>query len=374
AKIIPPARAVTTNTFYVDPDAAASGDGTTNALSGANCAFQSLSIWENARDNFGDLRPAPDGNDTIEVAVVDSNGAGHTADTLTARLLIDGWTTGPDNYIEIRGAKDLDSKWDDSKYRLVGGGGYSVTGIREQYVRISKLQVKNTAGTGNGQGVLVFNTIVAGGSEIWVSDSIIVGFPETDLYWGWLLSPEDADIVTFKAWNVIVQDRGPGTVSSCVGIQSLGQNLYLANVTAYGSNTAVRQGTATANAYLRNVLAAGSAAADFAMSASATYNVAYCASEDLTADDRGGYNLFTSQTFSFADAANSDFHLLSSDTGALDKGTNMTATTSVFSFSDDISGATRNGIWDIGADEWVPSSTPIYLYEDLIFGGDVILE
>lgn len=38
--------ATTINTRYVDPDAAAGGDGTTAALEGATCAYQSLFAWE----------------------------------------------------------------------------------------------------------------------------------------------------------------------------------------------------------------------------------------------------------------------------------------------------------------------------------------
>jgi hypothetical protein len=81
------------------------------------------------------------------------------------------------------------------------------------------------------------------------------------------------------------------------------------------------------------------------------------ASDDTSA---GGTNARTNQTFSFVDAANDDFHLLSTDTGAKDHG--LTDPGSGL-FSDDIDGQARSGTWDIGADEFVAAtsaSRPIF--------------
>ena len=57
-----------------------------------------------------------------------------------------------------------------------------------------------------------------------------------------------------------------------------------------------------------------------------------------------------SQTISFADSANKDFHLSSSDTSAKDAGADLSADANL-AFSTDIDSTTRTGSWDIGADE-----------------------
>jgi len=67
-----------------------------------------------------------------------------------------------------------------------------------------------------------------------------------------------------------------------------------------------------------------------------------------------------SQTFSFTDASNGDFHLTASDTGARGYGTNL-YNDSVYAFQTDIDGDDRGGSgaqWDIGADECVVSLPP----------------
>lgn len=49
------------------------------------------------------------------------------------------------------------------------------------------------------------------------------------------------------------------------------------------------------------------------------------------------------------------YHLASTDTGAIDDGTDLSAD-GTFAFTDDIDGDTRSGSWDIGADEYVSAS------------------
>ena len=101
-----------TNIRYVDVDADAGGNGTTNALTGANCAYKSLSIWEAARQT--DLVTG----DIIEQCICESNGGSHTADTTAA--VIDGWTTDATRYIDIKtsAAGRHDGKWNTGKYRI----------------------------------------------------------------------------------------------------------------------------------------------------------------------------------------------------------------------------------------------------------------
>jgi hypothetical protein len=60
----------------------------------------------------------------------------------------------------------------------------------------------------------------------------------------------------------------------------------------------------------------------------------------------------TGVTFVSVTGGSEDFHLASTDTVAIDHGTDASANGN-YNFTDDIDGVTRTGIWDIGADEYV---------------------
>jgi hypothetical protein len=88
--------------------------------------------------------------------------------------------------------------------------------------------------------------------------------------------------------------------------------------------------------------------------------------------DLGGANDLQSQSFTFVDASNGDYHLDSSDTGAIDNGTDLSSDGD-YSFSDDYDGDTRSGTWDIGADEYVggggTTAVPVFLHHYKMAGG-----
>jgi hypothetical protein len=83
-------------------------------------------------------------------------------------------------------------------------------------------------------------------------------------------------------------------------------------------------------------------------STSSTNNLA----QDTTAPAYNTY--YTEKTLTFTDttAGSEDFHLVASDTDAIGKGADLSGT-----FTTDIDGTTRTGTWDIGADEYVATST-----------------
>mgnify|MGYP001591705595 CR=1 FL=1 len=75
----------------------------------------------------------------------------------------------------------------------------------------------------------------------------------------------------------------------------------------------------------------------------------YNASSDATAP---GTNSRTSQTFTFLNAGAFDFHLASTDAGALNFGKDLSAN-AAYAFNDGLDRQTRMGTWDIGADEYI---------------------
>ena len=120
---------------YCDPNAAAAGDGTTNALSGGNCAYVSLNAWEAATQQ--DLTDA--GGDTARV-VCSSDDAGSTHVADTTGVTIDGWTTGASNYITIEAASSHGGKWNDNVYRLSLSNSTAIS-ISEDFIRFIGIQL-----------------------------------------------------------------------------------------------------------------------------------------------------------------------------------------------------------------------------------------
>ena len=66
--------------------------------------------------------------------------------------------------------------------------------------------------------------------------------------------------------------------------------------------------------------------------------------------DAPGSNPRNAVTVTFVNAGVDDFHLDSTDTGAMDYGADLSGDADL-PISDDIDGQTRSGTWDIGADE-----------------------
>ena len=71
--------------------------------------------------------------------------------------------------------------------------------------------------------------------------------------------------------------------------------------------------------------------------------------------DGGGANDTKNQTFTFTNEASFDYTLASNDTGAINKGTDLSANAN-YSFTNDKADNTRSGTWDLGAYEYIPAT------------------
>lgn len=138
-------------------------------------------------------------------------------------------------------------------------------------------------------------------------------------------------------------------------------DVYFYNCTATNNGRGFVSYNATVGTtYCINCLASGNTSGDFQRTGTGTFTITYSASSDGTSDDFGtttGDRV--NQTFSFVNSDGDDFHLLSTDAGALNYGTDLSAS-GVYAFDDDINngtmgagkaGQTRSGTWDIGFDE-----------------------
>lgn len=298
----------------------------------------SLGVWEAARQ--ADLAT----NDLIEECICCSNGASHSADTTTCTVV--GWTTGTNNYIDIK--TELSSRpacrWDTSKYRRT----YPL-GIQENYVRITGIAIKTS---NNALGTFSFIPDPAEVADIRISYCYAEytgtsGMRPFDFY-------SCAAGSVARVWNCVGVSRSTSGSSYVFYANDDDWTLYWYNCTGVlTSNTTAgicfRKNKGVV--YLKNCLGyrQGGVGACFA----GTFNSAsYCAADDDTADNVVGDGHRINQTFTFVDAANGDYSLTASDAGARDYGVDLSSDLSL-AFSDDAKGSTRSGTWDIGAFEYI---------------------
>jgi len=307
---------------------------------GTGTDYTSLDAWEDATGGVasGDVTALGAGNN----AVAKCRSTGGTADT--APVTIDGWTTDADNYIKIwcdptESYRHL-GVWSDSKYRLTVGAETAIANY-ENYVRVQYLQLSV-----NGAGLCIrcYNTA---SSDIRISHCLgkNIGTLGNGFFF---YTSVDTNAVTL--WNCIAYDFQYGI---CVNSAS-------AVVTAYNCTT-----HDCANGYYQ---AAGSLTLWNCLGDhggnlnSFPFSGSYGAASDYNASSRSvatdGDHDRVSQTFTFLGAA--DFHLAENDGGARDYGVSDPGGGL---FSDDIDGQTRTGTWDIGADEYMSSSTPLEVDE-----------
>jgi hypothetical protein len=311
----------TTNTRYVDPNAAAGGTGTTNALSGANCAYVSLAVWEAARQ--ADLTSS----DVIERCVCSSDDAGSTHAADTTVFDIDGWTTDATRYIQIEAASSHGGKWNDSIYRLAVASGSHAFSCTEEYLRIYGLQIYRN------QNLDCIYTASAL-SGVWTLEKLILKKAGTD--GACFRSNSTSFAGTVNIHNSILYDS-PWVAFVARGASGATYNLR--NCTFHNNTNGIY------NVDSRTVAATNCGLA-------ATVANAYIGTVTQTT--------CSTSAPTFVDEAGDDFHLAAADSTWKNAGTDLSAT-----FTDDIDGETRPtgaGTWDIGCDEYVSASTvPIWL-------------
>ena len=250
-------------------------------------------------------------------------------------VTLSGWTTDSTRYIMVTSpsSERHAGVFSTSKAYMSNTATTCLT-VNAAYTVVEYMQF--TVSTANISGVAV------SGSDVRIRNCIVRA---TDSNPQTLLSLTNACNVR----NTLVYDSGRH------GVFINADNITLQNCTITGSG---RHGIwnlgGSSNVVLTNVLSAnnGASYSDFNNDGGGmTNNVSYCASSDATADDFGtGSGNRVSQTFTFVNAGSDDYHLASTDAGALGYGTDLSGT-----FTIDIDGETRSS-WDIGADEYVAAS------------------
>lgn len=309
-----------TLTRYVNPDSTAGGDGTTNATSGANRAYVSLSAWEAAEQQNLDT-----GNNIAE-CICETNG---TADATF--VSIDGWTTSATDYIDIKTSAGHRHAgvWDAAKYNLTLSRNGGLIECAEEYARFTGLQINNTDGGTAGQnGIRGFPT----GTSVWhISKCILRNgrYGHT--------SEGGAGRTTYM-WNCLIYGGSSGALN-CEG----SSNLYVYSCTTYGGTDGFRNnagGTMVAeNCYARTYQAG--------------WTLTTCAASDTTGTSAGLDNIaYNTTNFTNVTTGSEDLRL-PSGSALVDVGQDTTGESDPLNFTDDITGTTRTGTWDVGAYEYV---------------------
>ena len=309
-------------TRYVDPNSSAGGNGTTNALTGTNRAYASLSEWESARQ--GTL------TEVEEVICSTNGGAAHTG-TVT----INGWTTSSSNYIDLKVAAGHRHAgvWDNTKFRMTPTT-FCIRVIAE-HVRITGFQfyVAFTSGVTptNQICIDIGNNFSAG--QVQLQECIIRSNSTSSGHTGIALRTNSTLPSVIR--NCVVYDWPTGISNPT------GPLIYVYNTTVHGCATGVSGSNSEIVA--KNVLVQDCTTACWSgtFHANCTNN----ASDDNTAPGANAVN----GEVTFVNEAGDDFHLDSADTIARGNGSDLSAD-ATFPFAGDIDGETRSAPWDIGAD------------------------
>jgi hypothetical protein len=300
---------------------------------GGGCDYTGLEACLAANEQ--DLTDA--GGDYFLAEIQDGTGWTGSPDTTVVDVGL-GWTTAAGNYIKIytTAAARHNGAWDTTAYIL------SITNdtcmyIREDYVYVEGLQFNTVSVSANAQ-----NGVESRNTQNYVSYCIVKGsnsgtYTQSGLY----MSGATVYFYNNVVWNI------NKTINS-TGMYHAGTTGYFYNNTVDGGRIGV-WGSSGTETLINNIVIVGSADLAFYLCTSGQNN--YNSTNQATGS--GGANDRVSQTFTFVDSANGDYHLQSGDGGAKDFGVSDPGSGL---YSDDIDNVTRTGTWDIGADEYVSAA------------------
>ena len=306
------------------------------------------------------------GDGAIAVASCRSSSGGDD----TAAVHLTGWTTSATNYIKIwtdPGAGNRHKgRWDDSKYniKVASDAGFRIS---EEFVRIEGIQIYITAATSTDDSAIWINTPAAGW-KIYISECILRGAGSAS-YWHAGVESYATTAGTAYVSNCIAYDFKSSVVGAAYMIDASGAGgdgsmMYVYNSTAYNSGYGYRRYDTGINLYVKNDIAQN-CTDGFAgtYDTNSDYNIS-----DLGGDAPGAHSKNTTNVI-FADEANYDLHLGSSDVAAINSGTDLSDDASL-NFNADIDGDIHRvgSIWDIGPDEF---DSYIRLKGDFKFRGNV---
>ncbi len=297
----------------------------------SNC-YNSLKDWES---NYGGISfgTCTVGSLTCAKKSAVAKIEGSWVDSDTQPVTFNGWNTSTTFYIRIYTSTE-------ARHNGTIGTGYRMEmdyetpiTIQENFVSVDGVSFRK-GGSNPGEIVLVDYETDAN-SRIEVKNCYLRGDYSGSIS-GISVNGGSSNQKRVYLWNNILENfKG----SSCHGIKCAFGTVHAYNNTVVNSAIGIRRTAGTLIA--KNNLSYNNTT-DYmgTFSSSSTHNL----SKDQTAPSTNTY--FRGATVLFVSTAN-NFHLVSTDTGAVDMGTDLFP-----EFSNDIDGHTRSGSWDIGADEY----------------------
>lgn len=303
--------------------------------------YTSLNAWEAGEDDTGDLVSSN------VFHVVKIQGSWTTNDSNA--VSISGWTTDATRYICVTN----DTSKHDGKSFKSSSTSYAIEVsdaramlISEDYVRIYGLQIKSSSVTADRN---LIELSVGAANAIYIGYCIFTGSSSADGAGITAINMTDADgiytIFNCIGHNIASQDSADGSF-----ITAAGGTVNVYNCTGFKNYRDYYRTVATASSYNCISQDTLSAANSWVGTWSGDYNVC------TTGDDPPGSNpadqtvdvTFVSETGTL------DLHLAAADSSGVK---DATSDQSSGLFADDIDYVTRTGSWDIGADEYVATTT-----------------
>ena len=282
----------------------------------------------------------------------------------TTAVTVDGWTTSAANYIKIWTDPSENyrhsGKWDEGKYRLeIPNSVNSGMAIYSNYITVDGLQIFKTTTSWSAKACI---HVFGYSGEIKISNNILK-FINPSIYSSYGIYDNNtgqASAQVMKIWNNIIygaidtdNNSGAGIVLGALSAGFTGGG-YVYNNTIYNCYRGIERGGFVT--VLKNNIAYNNTdnyyLASGGWDASSTNNLSGPGTDAQipATNARNGY------VVTFADEANQDFHLDSSDTGARNQGIILydAIDDANLYFTTDIDNNARldsAGTWDIGADE-----------------------
>jgi len=315
---------------FVNTASTSGGDGTTNATTGANRAYPTLSSWSTAEAT----NLITDG-DTHEVRCTggaDTVGSNHTA-----------WTTDDTNSLLINpnSGEEHAGIFDTGKYHITQSGNYGTAiGRTNEQIEVNTMQVHVTGNFTIGIAIgstasatqtgTIANCIVkGGGSDKGSCIRRVVGGPAV-IY----------NNVVYEARRGIQSNFASTAANNVIAIY----NNTIDSISTTNTGIGLHLDVSGANHHVKNNLITN-CTTDYARDATPVEAAtATNITSDATSPDG---TTFQNKTITYTDAAGDDYS--TNDTDVVGVGTDLSAD-SIFAFSTDILGITRSA-WDVGAFE-----------------------
>jgi parallel beta-helix repeat protein len=168
-----------------------------------------------------------------------------------------------------------------------------------------------------------------------------------------------------KDWNVLIYNnvfynwKRTSSTNVCIATDYDSNPLNIYNNTFINSTKGIRIGGNPTITIKNNIFQDDTADVEGTIDTQAT-NLTDLT--DVASGLTAGSNVFES-ALTFINKTGNNYHLSTSDTSAINAGSDLSGT-----FTTDIDGTTRSGTWDIGADEYV-ASAPAGLTSSVLGGG-----